>query len=203
MKKTIVTAGLMAALLGTAAFAQDTAAPADAGQEMGMGHDGMMGMGPDGMGPGMGGRMGPGMGMSFALLDTNGDGQVTVEEIEARQAARFAAADADGNGGLSAEEMVAMAETQRLEMLTDAMTERLARIDDNGDGQVQAEEMTARMPNPVMMFDVMDADNDGAITQAEFDAAREQMDDRGPRGEHRGERHGERGGWGWGFWNRG
>jgi hypothetical protein len=202
MRKTIVMAGLMAALLGSAAFAQNAAAPAapaDAGQEMGMGHEGMMGM--DGMDPAIGGRMGSGMGMSFTLLDTNGDGQVTVVEIEARQAAWFATADADGSSGLSAEEMVAMAETARHEMLAAAMTERVARIDDNSDGQVQAEEMTARMPNPMMTIGVLDADNDGAITQAEFDTARERFDNRGPCGEHLGEQRGERGSRGWGFWN--
>jgi hypothetical protein len=174
MKTTFVMAAILATGLGGAAFAQ----------------------GMDDMGPGMM----PG----FATLDTDGDGQITPAEVEARQAARFAAADADGSGGLSVAEMVAMAEAMRVEALTARMTERVARIDDDADGEVQATEYAARMPAPELMFDRLDTDNSDGISAEEFDAGIAEMaerrgdGDRGPRGG----RHGEDG-HGWMFWRNG
>jgi|AntRauMFilla1563_2_1112583.scaffolds.fasta_scaffold63311_1 Ca2+-binding EF-hand superfamily protein len=40
----------------------------------------------------------------FIQMDTNADGQIAVEELEAQAIARFDAADADRNGALSLEE---------------------------------------------------------------------------------------------------
>ncbi|EYD75487.1 EF hand domain protein [Rubellimicrobium mesophilum DSM 19309] len=118
--------------------------------------------------------------LALAIYDTDGDGRITQEEIEARKTARFAAADADGNGGLSAEELVALQEAIRLEIQTAGAAERLARFDDNGDGLLQSEEIDARTPQLAPIFDRLDADNDGGITQEELDAG--QMGRGGPGG---------------------
>lgn len=48
----------------------------------------------------------------FATLDLNGDGALSLEELQAQGDARFADADANGDGGLSAEELFAAAESR-------------------------------------------------------------------------------------------
>lgn len=112
--------------------------------------------------------------LALAIYDTDGDGRITAEEIEARKAARFAAADADGNGGLSAEELVSLQEAIRLEIEEARAATRLARLDDNGDGLLQAEEIEARTPRLAPIFDRLDTDGDGGITQEELDAGQDQ-----------------------------
>lgn len=113
----------------------------------------------------------------FATLDLNGDGALTLEEMQNQAAARFAAADADGNGGLSLEELTAAANGRMAERL-DRMFDRL---DANEDGLLQADEMRPDRgaERAARMFDRIDADDSGTITQAEFDSAREAMRDRG------------------------
>jgi hypothetical protein len=86
---------------------------------MGMG-SGMMGMGPgmmgggmgpcmmgSGMGPGMrGGGVGPGMlTMMMAMMDTNGDGALSMEEVQAVHARMFNYADSDKDGKLTRDEL--------------------------------------------------------------------------------------------------
>ncbi|HRO57882.1 MAG TPA: EF-hand domain-containing protein [Burkholderiaceae bacterium] len=78
----------------------------------GMSH-GMMGggMGPGmmggGMGPGMmGGGSGPGMmTMMIVMMDTNGDGALSLEEVQAVHARMFKYADSDKDGKLTREEL--------------------------------------------------------------------------------------------------
>ena len=116
----------------------------------------------------------------------------------------FAEADADANGGLSAEELIAMQEALREEARQAAAARRIAAIDDNADGLLQAQEIEARRPRIAPIFDRLDSDGDGGISQAELDAAgpfgRSDGDGFG-RGGH-GRSHGPRGdgeGWGRGF----
>ena len=187
--------------------------------------------GPDHMRGGQGFGFG-GAPMSFAQIDENGDGALTAEDMEARARARFTAADTDGDGSLTLAELTAAgiarfdenyaarvaaaapgqvpgrpsdaqvtarAEKMAQAMLKRADTDRSATLDEsealNGDRFAR-------------MIGRWDGDGDGAVSEAEFDAAmarhaemREQRQHGmrgGPfgRGEH-GER-GERGGHGWG-----
>lgn len=85
-----------------------------------------------------------------------------------------------------------------------ARVSRLTALDGNHDGTVTVEEMRAgaqarRAEQASMRFDRLDADKNGQISRAEFDAARSEHSDRaghrGPRGgEHRGQRMAHRGG---------
>lgn len=111
--------------------------------------------------------------ISFEALDTNGDGQVTKEEMEARAAARFVDADTNGDGLLSKEELVARAEAGT----ADRVDRMLQRFDKNDDGQLSQDELPQRRGTG-RMFSRVDADGDGSISKEEFETAQSEMKDR-------------------------
>ncbi|WP_407492770.1 EF-hand domain-containing protein [Pseudooceanicola sp. MF1-13] len=127
--------------------------------------------------------------MDFATMDTNGDGQITQEELTASAAARFAEADTNGDGSLSVEEMVARMQARAEERQDDRLqrgAERMMnRMDQNDDGVLSADEMRPR--NADRMFARLDADDNGSISEEELSQARERM---GKRHEMGGKRHG-------------
>lgn len=105
--------------------------------------------------------------IEFEALDTNADGQITMEEMQNRGAARLAQADTDGDGFLSLSEI----ETAAAERVSAHAARMLERLDANSDGKLSAEEMQ-KPGRADRRFNRVDADGDGAITKAEFDAAR-------------------------------
>lgn len=106
---------------------------------------------------------------SFEQLDTNGDGQLTRDEMQAHMKARFDAADTNGDGVMSLEEMQARGQ----ERAAKRATKMIERLDTDGDGGVSFDEAQARRGGK--MFERADTDGDGAISKAEFDTAREKM----------------------------
>ena len=112
MKMRLLTLSASALLLAsTIAFAQEqsgvTMMP---NQGMGQGM-GMMGMMPPGMMGQQMGMMREGMmhrlalRMMFILMDTNGDGGVSLDEFQAAHARIFKAIDANGDGKITVEEV--------------------------------------------------------------------------------------------------
>ncbi len=101
--------------------------------------------------------------MSFETLDTDGDGQITKEEMQARGQARFDAADSNGDGLLSQDELNAAA-TARAQ---DRVSGMIERFDTDGDGALSRDEMP-RPKRGERMFDRIDADNSGGISEEEF-----------------------------------
>lgn len=121
----------------------------------------------------------------FATLDTDGNGTLSLEELQNAGAARFAEMDTDGNGALSAAELSA-AQDERMAQRAAKMIERM---DENDDGELQADEMPDRGDKRAeRMFDHADTDEDGVLSQDEFEAAGKE---RGGRDGGRG--HGKRG----------
>ncbi|NVO54677.1 EF-hand domain-containing protein [Rhodobacteraceae bacterium B1Z28] len=106
--------------------------------------------------------------VSFQELDANNDGQVTKEEMEAHRGQRFTKADANGDGQLSVEEMQAAAQKRA----NDRVTSMFKDHDANSDGFLSADEL----PKPRRadkMFDRIDADNSGGISEQEFADAKD------------------------------
>ena len=134
------------------------------------------------------GESGPRLAEMFAGIDTDSNGKVTQEELAAHRAAMFTAFDANGDGNLNSEELAARQLARFTESLPDRTARMLERQDDNGDGSLSVDEMgEGPMENH---FARIDTDNDGAISQAEAEAAAEGF------GERRGNRkHGMKGGW--------
>jgi len=113
---------------------------------------------------------------SFAQLDTDGNGEITPDEMQARGDMRFGRIDTDGSGTLSKDELVAAA-AQRAERRADRM---LAQLDTDGDNVLSPDEMrTTRQGNrTARMFERVDTDGSGSISEAEFDAAAQRMQER-------------------------
>lgn len=108
--------------------------------------------------------------------DTNNDGVLSRQEFDAGRTTMFARLDADNSGALSQEEMRAHRGGRhggdhgrggpggRGE-------HHLAAADANNDGAITREEFLAR---PSQMFDRLDTDRNGVISQAERTAMQEQ-----------------------------
>lgn len=129
-------------------------------------------------------------------FDTDGDGTVTLAEIQEKRRAEAAGLDADGDGKISADELVAF-EMNRLRPGVEArVAARIKALDSDGDGLLSAAEL-AMAPGPMMMFDRLDANSDGAISADELrDGHRKMMrgGDRAQMRHDRGEgRHGDHG----------
>jgi Ca2+-binding EF-hand superfamily protein len=130
---------------------------------------------------------------AFADLDKSGDGQITEEDLVAGAEARLAEVDADGNGTLTAEEFAAAVQARIAErtvgramgprgMNAETMAARMAeRIisarDADKDGALSLAEL-APDTGFGRVIDRFDTDDDNAISQAEYDAAKAEMNAR-------------------------
>eukprot|EP00903_Cladosiphon_okamuranus_P001795 g1793.t1 len=129
----------------------------------------------------------------FERFDVNKDGVITQAEIEEVRAQDFAAADTDGNGEISLEEFKAAF----MERSNDRMVRAFQFLDSDGDGTVTQAEVDAVANRMFNRLDrdgngVVERVR-GNRGQSAEEGDRQQQADRGERGE-RGERGGRRGG---------
>ena len=110
-----------------------------------------------------------GPGLDFSQLDANGDGQITKAEVKAFGAAEFAKADADGDGSLTLEELIPRAKADRARKMDKRANRMLKRLDSDGSGTIELSEMEEKQGG-MRMFDSTDVNEDGVISQEEFDA---------------------------------
>ena len=119
-----------------------------------------------------------GGGFVFEEVDTDANGFVTIEELQAMQTARFEARDTDGDGFLTEEEIAAgyaaKAEETGREFNTERLNKRIARtvrgLDIDNDGKVSAEEANTR--DVSKFVERLDTDGDGKISVAEMEAGK-------------------------------
>ena len=156
------------------------------GQARGMGD--RMGM----SGPMGGHDAGFGPDMMFGMVDADKDGNVTQEEFDSFRASRVTGIDANSDGLISVEELTAHNLKMMEAVAADRATKLIERQDVNGDGMLSVEEMLAP-PLPQDLFTRLDADGDGTVTTAEFDAAKAKFMERARpqmRGHGKGPDHG-------------
>lgn len=116
------------------------------------------------------GARGHGPRMNFEELDTNSDGKLSKEEIQAGAKGPFGNADANADGKITKEEMVAAA-GERAAKRFDRMVEK---HDADKDGALTMEEIKTgkREARMEKMFDRVDADDDGFISKEEMEDMR-------------------------------
>lgn len=101
----------------------------------------------------------------FAQADTNGDGQITRDEMLASAKERFDKADTNHDGVVEGTELNAMPSRGPGR----GGAGRMQRLDANGDGRISADEHNQAV---LARFTAMDSNNDGVVTQAEANAKR-------------------------------
>ncbi|WP_223420733.1 EF-hand domain-containing protein [Tateyamaria pelophila] len=118
-------------------------------------------------------------GPDFSILDMDGNGEITIEEMQASAQSRFDEVDTDGDGFVSQAELAAHSNARAAER-----AERMiSRMDADDDGKLSPEEMMHRR-NPERFFSRMDTDDSGSISAEEFKEARGGMKDRGRHRKH-------------------
>lgn len=102
----------------------------------------------------------------FRMADTNRDGVVTRAEFRAERVRSFARIDSNTDGGITLHELSAVAGGFRERA---GASIGFGRLDADGDGRVTRDELN-RAPTPG--FDRADADRDGNVNAAELQRAR-------------------------------
>jgi Ca2+-binding EF-hand superfamily protein len=121
-------------------------------------------------------------GDAFTRLDTNKDGVLTKDELQAiekdprqakgaeRIAASFDKLDRDKDGMVTQEEM-REARTTRMAAFKEQAATRFREADKNSDGMLSKEETQAGMPRLAERFDKLDQNKDGQLSPEEMRGA--------------------------------
>jgi hypothetical protein len=106
----------------------------------------------------------------FATADADRDGVVIRDEFVRYRDGNFGRLDRNGDGVVSPADFPRLA--SRKPDAFARLTEALGGADRNGDGAISRTELAQAPPT---MFERADANRDGRVTEAEYDAARARM----------------------------
>lgn len=113
--------------------------------------------------------------VGFEQLDTDGNGEISKEEFDARHAAWLAMVDANGDGMLQQQELEAYILERIKAMAAEQSGRMIERLDSDSDGMVSADELGSKMGSDRRsdrMFDRLDADDSGGISADEMESAK-------------------------------
>lgn len=102
----------------------------------------------------------------FDLVDTDGDGFVTREEMDAARLARFMELDRNGDGQVDRSELMVGPGQGRKGYTAEQTQAVLAAYDHNGDGIITLDEVTEAIER-LNVFSGLDTDGDGKLTREE------------------------------------
>ena len=130
-------------------------------------------------GPGHGGPRGGEMMERLKAADTNGDGMISRAEAAALPmiAKHFDEIDTNHDGQITMDELRAFHQQRRAAMAA----EHFKKIDTDGDGRISKAEAQANAPRLFKHFDQIDTNGDGFITPEEMQAFQQQHHARGPK----------------------
>lgn len=116
----------------------------------------------------------PRLAVFIERFDTDGNGRVTRQEIEAVRAADFAGADLDGDGALGYVELQTLEEQQKAERLAHAF----ASLDEDDSGAISDREFVDGHPREgaeaaAFVFSIADTDGNDSLSQEELAALRQ------------------------------
>ena len=111
----------------------------------------------------------PGGSDAFAKLDANEDGQLTEDEVTEQAWAKISSADANGDGAVTVAELDAQRADREQDVRRPTPNAVFAYLDVNGDGALTADEVS---PNAWQKLSRTDANNDNNVTLQELTAAR-------------------------------
>jgi hypothetical protein len=98
----------------------------------------------------------------LAKYDSNGDSQITLDEITSKKLNIFKHMDLDNDGGVSFKEYESLDLAKRKALLT----ARFIKLDTDHNGKVTQKEYSSYMG----MFASIDSNGDGALTEAEINS---------------------------------
>lgn len=107
---------------------------------------------------------------AFERADTNSDGAITLEEVNARMRERLSQADSDGDSAVTKAEIITAIEQQadhrRAKRYSGTIADQLVyRLDLDDNGSVTLEEVENRAGK---LFALMDFNDDGKVEKAEI-----------------------------------
>lgn len=108
----------------------------------------------------------------FKRMDTNSDGRVTSAEHAQSAETMFKQSDADRDGKVSAAECESAQATHGDKINKQATAAHMRQVDTDGDGQINANENSVFAKNA---FARADKNNDGSLSEDEFEAAHKAM----------------------------
>ncbi|MGJ3261153.1 MAG: EF-hand domain-containing protein [Rhodospirillales bacterium] len=97
--------------------------------------------------------------------DTDGDGALTLDEINAERGKKFKQFDADGDGTLTLDEYQAL----WADAMRERMVDRFQKHDDDGDGKISVDDFNKRFKR---MMTWMDRNGDGKLDRDDHGRSR-------------------------------